>query len=90
MHEAKRDGTLLRPDGCEECGGAGPVAHHDDYTKPLDVRWLCQSCHKVWHGMNTPITPDAPKERRSDPSSDDSADAGTSTSLEAVATPEGP
>jgi len=36
---------------CEDCGYDGPelVAHHDDYTKPLEVRFLCKSDHKKWH-----------------------------------------
>jgi hypothetical protein len=33
---------------CEVCG-AEAQAHHDDYSRPLDVRWLCPSHHKLWH-----------------------------------------
>jgi hypothetical protein len=24
-------------------------AHHDDYAKPKEVRWLCIYCHRQWH-----------------------------------------
>ena len=42
---------LLTPRPCERCGGWGQ-AHHDDYSKPLVVRWLCPIHHKEWHGAN--------------------------------------
>ncbi len=32
----------------EDCFGA-IEAHHDDYSKPLDVRWLCKSHHMRMH-----------------------------------------
>lgn len=34
---------------CEECGAEKAEAHHDDYAKPLEVRWLCRSHHTQWH-----------------------------------------
>ena len=46
---ALRDGRLVKGP-CEGCGEAeGVQAHHDDYSRPLDVRWLCRSCHGVEH-----------------------------------------
>jgi hypothetical protein len=46
---ALRDGILTRKP-CEVCGVSDHVeAHHDDYTKPLDVRWLCDPHHKEHH-----------------------------------------
>lgn len=47
---AIRNGTLIRPDSCEECLASGvPIqAAHYDYHEPLRVRWLCRSCHSQW------------------------------------------
>lgn len=53
---ALRDGHLTRRP-CEVCG-ASAQAHHDDYSKPLDVRWLCATHHTEWHKHNTPKCPD--------------------------------
>ncbi|HXJ61921.1 MAG TPA: hypothetical protein VNU68_35225 [Verrucomicrobiae bacterium] len=35
---------------CERCGEAKTHAHHPDYSKPLDVIWLCHICHAAEHG----------------------------------------
>lgn len=50
--EAIRSGKLVRG-LCEVCGTAKNVeAHHGDYDKPLDVRWLCHSDHFKHHAQN--------------------------------------
>lgn len=41
-------GTLLRKP-CELCGDKRSHAHHDDYSKPLVLRWLCALHHKQRH-----------------------------------------
>lgn len=46
---AIRDGKLT-PQACERCSyGIGVQAHHEDYSKPLDVTWLCKPCHGMRH-----------------------------------------
>lgn len=45
---AVRDGKLIRQP-CEVCGQIQVHAHHDDYTKPLSVRWLCVDHHLEHH-----------------------------------------
>lgn len=36
---------------CEKCGCLEVEAHHDDYSKPLDVRWLCIKHHNEYHNL---------------------------------------
>lgn len=50
---ALHNGKLKRGK-CESCGSLRVHAHHDDYLKPLDVRWLCPEHHKQWHMANGP------------------------------------
>lgn len=46
---ALRDGRLVKGP-CEGCDvTAGVQAHHDDYSRPFDVRWLCRDCHGAEH-----------------------------------------
>lgn len=53
VNNAVRRGQLLKKDDCEECGSSFALeAHHDDYDKPTQVRWLCSLCHKRWHSQH--------------------------------------
>ena len=41
-----RLGYIKRPDNCSKCNSLGKIeGHHTDYTKPLEVVWLCRNCH---------------------------------------------
>ncbi len=43
-----RAGRLRRQE-CEVCGSPNANAHHADYSKPLEVRWLCDLHHTEVH-----------------------------------------
>lgn len=49
---AVRSGKLRRMP-CEVCGSLRVQAHHHDYSKPLDVHWMCWRCHNDEHGKVT-------------------------------------
>lgn len=63
IEQAIEAGEMQRRESCEQCGDAGTFkdgrtkiqAHHDDYNKPLEVRWLCQRCHHAWHKINKAV-----------------------------------
>ena len=47
---AVRAGKIVAPEICSRCGEAGLIdGHHPDYDKPLEVIWLCRSCHVEAH-----------------------------------------
>lgn len=48
LHRAIDAGIILRG-VCEVCGIKEVDAHHDDYTRPLAVRWLCKEHHYAAH-----------------------------------------
>lgn len=49
VHRAVRKGVLIKG-LCAVCGDVRVEAHHTDYTKPLDVVWLCDGHHQAVHG----------------------------------------
>ena len=49
VYKAIKNGQLVRGD-CYFCGSSERIqAHHEDYDHPLDVVWLCSSCHGKLH-----------------------------------------
>lgn len=48
VHAAIKAGKLKRQ-VCERCGSEKVEAHHADYEKPLEVRWLCKPHHAEHH-----------------------------------------
>lgn len=44
----KRRGKLIQ-EPCAKCGDPKSQMHHHDYTKPLEVEWLCRRCHLAEH-----------------------------------------
>lgn len=50
LNNAVNYGKIERPDTCGRCEEQGDIqAHHHDYSKPLDVEWLCRGCHVEEH-----------------------------------------
>ena len=47
LQSAVRRGTITRQ-ACA-CGNPDTQGHHEDYSKPLDVLWLCARCHADLH-----------------------------------------
>jgi hypothetical protein len=57
VNNAIRAGNLFK-EPCEQCGSTDRIhAHHDDYSKPLNVRWLCAVHHRQWHMKNEALNP---------------------------------
>lgn len=47
---AKKSGKL-KSKSCKICGEKKTHAHHSDYSEPLNVEWLCPSCHVKHHRL---------------------------------------
>ena len=61
---AIKEGKLVRPPKCESCNKeCKPHGHHPDYSKPLEVKWLCQLCHRRIHAKGFSLEMKRSKER---------------------------
>jgi hypothetical protein len=53
LNNAVRDGLIVKPKTCAACGVEPEPrelhGHHHDYSKPLEVEWLCRGCHVEEH-----------------------------------------
>jgi hypothetical protein len=67
-HYLVAKGELVRRASCEECGktlppnrrGAAQIQahHHNGYDNPLDVQWLCPTCHLQANQSGREVEPD--------------------------------
>ena len=48
LRNALRHGDMARG-VCEVCGATQVHGHHEDYSKPLEVQWLCPVHHTALH-----------------------------------------
>jgi hypothetical protein len=55
VRTAIKNGALRKSFWCQRCGAADKRAsdgrstihaHHHDYSRPLDVEWICAACHR--------------------------------------------
>lgn len=55
LNHAVAAGRVIR-EACCSCGNSKAQAHHEDYSRPLDVVWLCARCHSRLHNQKHPLT----------------------------------
>lgn len=52
LGRAVQKGLILKPKSCSKCKSTEKIeAHHYDYKEPLEVDWLCISCHNMKHRL---------------------------------------
>jgi len=57
LNAAINTGKVVKPEFCEDCGRQTRLSgHHEDYSLPLKVIWLCASCHKLRHPTSKSLT----------------------------------
>jgi hypothetical protein len=66
---AIKSGKVIKPTICPQCGEVPEYGriegHHHDYSKPLEVKWLCSRCHTYERSsfMMEYDVPDAAREK---------------------------
>ena len=47
---AVKTGKVTKSENCNKCGSSDHIhGHHEDYSKPLEVEWICAICHVALH-----------------------------------------
>jgi hypothetical protein len=50
LRRAVSRGAIIKPAFCQSCRKIATLqAHHEDYSKPLEVKWFCKPCHLGLH-----------------------------------------
>lgn len=62
LRNAVKASEIEKPKECEDCGEKSVLhGHHADYTKPLNVTWLCSTCHGLEHRIPLLAQPESPQ-----------------------------
>lgn len=49
---AVKTGKIIKPKICPVCDNFGFIhSHHKDYSKPLEIEWMCSKCHGLEHRL---------------------------------------
>jgi|TARA_Y100000310_G_scaffold230871_1_gene233423 hypothetical protein len=43
---------IIKRKPCEVCSELKVDGHHEDYSDPLGITWLCRKHHRIWHVEN--------------------------------------
>jgi hypothetical protein len=65
LRDHVKRGNIIKPTTCSICNSDQWIeAHHADYTKPLEVVWLCKKCHVAIHkGLQDRVQRERPNSR---------------------------
>jgi hypothetical protein len=52
VRRAVKSKKIIKPESCSVCGNISKLqAHHSNYNEPLNVIWVCITCHVAIHKM---------------------------------------
>lgn len=54
-----RNRGKIQKENCKVCGSPDSQMHHEDYSKPTQVTWLCRPCYLAEHAIS--VCGDPPK-----------------------------